>query len=150
MPEYKLPELEEVICDAIVRRFFEPIVSSYTMQPSGMWDNGVQQMAPQPIYREAPLAAVTRQMYADNVRDLASKIWERLDVDALAGNIAEQMAAKLFEGRPTKWDGYGSEPAEVAALKAEVNKRLADELTRRALAKMDADAPAFPSPETGQ
>lgn len=147
MPEYKLPELEEVLCEAIVRRFFEPAVSGYSMQP-GAWVNGVQEMVSVPSYREAPLAAVTRQMYADNVQDLATRIWEKLDVDALAANVAEQMAAKLFEGRRTNWDGLSTEPYEVKALKAEVNKRLAEELTRRALAKLDADEAAA-SPKTG-
>jgi hypothetical protein len=132
MPMYEMPALEEVICEAIVRRFFEPSVAGIDFQPNGMMGpNGIQGMNAVPRYAEAPMTAVVRDMYTTNAKDIAERVWARIDADDLADKIAAQVVEKLFATQaPDRWNSYVAED--------EVNKRLADELTRRALAKLDA------------
>lgn len=137
MPEYKMPDLEEVICEAIVRRFFEPSVTGIEFVP-GPWVDGRQTMAPTPKYGTAPLADVATQMYLRNKDDLAERIWSRIDVDDLADRMAVKITEGLLVETGSRWGNFTAEAPQVTALKEAVNKRLADELTRRALAKLDA------------
>lgn len=133
----EMPPLDETLRDAIVRRFFEPQVVGVDYVP-GPWVNGVQQLQAVPALKESPLASLARAMYQRNTDDLIDAIWARLDV----GELADQIAAKTVEAlladphRDT-WSRVVSDAPRVKELRDMVNKRLADELTRRALAKLD-------------
>jgi hypothetical protein len=124
---------EERIFDAVVGQFFAPQPTvEYVYNPA------TNQSEPRPGHAPSAAARVAADIWAQQREQILAAVKERLVIEevaeALAAKITDDVVNRLVSS-PSLYNGYDRERDAMRKL---VNERVADELARRALAKMDA------------
>lgn len=117
---------ETAIMQAIVDRFFEPVVV------------GTDYSTGNPIMGQSPVGQVAQAIYDAKRGEIIEVLKDRLSVDVVADALAKRITEDVVTRMTSKsmWSSYDHDQQRMRTL---VNERIADELARRALAKMDAD-----------
>lgn len=127
---------EDRIFNAIVGQFFAPVYS-------GNGGDG------NPLFAQSGLSALATSMFQARRTEILNAVSEHLTADEIAEAVAERVANDIITriGRPSSGNSFNYDPYERDrdAMRKLVNERVADELARRAIAKIDEDCP-HPAP----
>jgi hypothetical protein len=123
---------EERIFDAVVGQFFAP-------QPTVefVYNPATGQSEPRPGHAPSASARVAADIWAQQREQILVAVKERLVIEEVAAALAEKITKDTVE-RLTSTRPYSGFDRDQAEMRRMVNERIADELARRALAKMDA------------
>lgn len=135
MPDYPLPKLEELVFNAIVDRFFEPVVT-FENRWSGTDSHGQAMYTQIPIANEAPVAGIAGTIYSKYHNEIAKAVFAKIDLKELGERVAASVVHGLTEKRGSAFEVESHEMKEIRKLAKE---RVAEELYRRMLAKLDED-----------
>lgn len=135
MPEYPLPKFEELVFNAIVDRFFEPVVT-YQSQWSGTDPLGHAIYTSVPVESEAPVAAIAGTIYKKYHDEIAESVFKKIDLVELGERVAASVVHGLTEKRGAAFEVDSHEMKEIRKIAKE---RVAEELHKRMLAKLDED-----------
>jgi hypothetical protein len=126
---------EDRIMQAVVAQFFAPQWQQMQIfNPS----TGAPEM--QLVQHQAPVARISYDIFAAKHDEILEAVKERIDIEELADAIAGRIKDDVVD-RMTKTGMWSSTfDREREEMRTLVNRRIADELARRALEKMDADA----------
>lgn len=125
---------EDRLFGAIVDRFFAPELVS-TMSYNAQTGQSEPILAQMP----SPAARVATDIFNAKSDKILEAVKDKVDLDALAEKLWERIQAGVIE-RLTGNTGWRTNDRE--KLRQMINERIADELARRALAKMDEEAAA--------
>lgn len=124
---------EDRIMDAVVLQFFSPQV---LMTPVFNPNSGMTEV--QTHYGESPAARVARDIWTAKHAEIVEAVKDRLSVEDIADALAARVTADVVD-RMTKTGMWTNYDADREKMRQMVNERIADELARRALEKMDAE-----------
>ena len=128
-----MSQFEDQLMAAVVAQFFTPVMhQTPTFNPQ----TGQHEM--QTTYGASAAARVAHDIWTAKQHEIVRSVQDRLSVDDIAEALAKKITDDIVERMTTTrmYHGYDKDREQMRAL---VNARIADELARRALAKMDDD-----------
>lgn len=124
---------EERLIDACVAQFFSP---TWSMQY--VWDPNTSRNEPQMVTMPSAASRIASEAFSQRREEILEKVQDYVSVEDIAEALWERIRDDLIKRLVSSYTGLFTDYDKARqALREEINKRIADELAKRALAAMD-------------